>query len=89
MLPRKDRENSQEWSRSWRAPWKRRGLIETGRSKKDLSGQSRDEAIGRVNRNVSARELVWVWVLILGLLSTSSVPLDTGLSPSESWFAPL
>ena len=58
-----------------------------GRSKKDLSGQSRDEAGGRVIRNVSARELVWVWVLILGLLSTSSVPLDTGLSPSESWFA--
>lgn len=40
-------------------------------------------------RNVSARGLVWIWVLIMGLLSTSSVPLDTGLSPSESWLAPL
>lgn len=64
-------------------------MIEAGRSKKDLSVQSRGEAIGRVITNVSARELVWVWVIILGLLSTSSVPLDTGLSPSESWFAPL
>lgn len=49
----------------------------------------RDEAGGRVIRNVSARGLVWIWVLIMGLLSTSSVPLDTGLSPSESWLAPL
>lgn len=39
-------------------------------------------------KDTGARELAWVWVLILGLPSTSCVTLDTRLSLSEPWFRP-
>lgn len=58
------------------------------RSKKDLGEQSR-EVMCTMVKDVAARELAWVWVLILGLLPISSVTLDTQLSLSEPWFAPL
>ena len=77
-------ERIQEWSGSWRAPWRRQGLSGAGKSKKDLGGQSREEAVCTVIKDVSARELACVWVLILSLPSTSSVTLDTRFSPSES-----
>lgn len=74
-------ERVQEWSGSWRAPWRTQGLSGAGRS--NLGGQSR-KAVCTVIKDVSCRELACVWVLILSLPPTSSVTLDTQFSPSDS-----
>lgn len=69
-------EKAQDWSGSWRAPWRRQCLSGAGRNKKNLGGQSRQEAVCTVMGEFCAGELAWVSVLILGLPSTSCVTLD-------------